>query len=106
MLATAYAMQALLHAQQLRQAGAERETSQPCTSSGQREGWRQCFEHVLKALQTWQQDSHNGDRVQGGMHADDAGTFWDNFTAPELILELLFMSGLHGKVATRSCFCI
>ncbi|KAA6417398.1 MAG: cell division-associated BIMB-like, partial [Trebouxia sp. A1-2] len=36
-LATAHAMRALLHAQQLRQAGAERETSQPFTSSGQRE---------------------------------------------------------------------
>ncbi len=99
-------MRALLHAQQLRQAESERETSQPCTSSGQCEGWRQCFEHVLKALQTWQQDSHNGDRDQGGMHADDAGTFWDDFTAPELILELLFISGLHGKVAIQSCFCI
>jgi len=99
-------MRALLHAQQLRQAGADRETLQSCTSSGQREGWRQCFEHTLKALQTWQQSTHNGDRVQGGMHVDDAGTFWDDFTAPELILELLFMSGLHGKLATWLCFCI
>ncbi len=98
-------MRALLHAQQLRQSGAENQTSHPCTSSGQREGWRQCFEHVLKALQTWQQSTHGGDWDQGGMHADDAGTFWDDCTAPELLLELLFMSGLHGKLAKRSCFC-
>lgn len=98
-------MRALLHAQQLRQAGAERETSQPFTSSGQREGWRQCLQHVLSALQTWQQSRHSGDRVQGGMHTED-GTLWGDFTASELILELLFMSGLHGGVATQSCFCI
>ena len=99
-------MRALLHAQQLRQAGAEKETSQPFTSSGQCEGWRQCFQHVLKALQTWQQSTYGGEQVQGRMHADDAGSFWDNLTAPEMILELLFMSGLHGMLATRSCFCI
>ena len=99
-------MRALLHAQQLRQAGAERETPQAFISSGQCEGWRQCFQHVLKALQTWQQSTHIGDWVPGGMHADDAGMVWDEFTAPDLILELLFMSGLHGEVATQSCFCI
>ena len=102
-LAYAHAMWALLHAQQLRQSSIGAATGQSAASLGEHQEWLRCFEHVLKALQLWQQSSEESDVTQEAVHTDDAGALWDASACLGLMLELLVLTGLHGEHAVMHC---
>lgn len=96
-LACAHATRGLLHAQQLRQSSTGASPSKSAASP--RQEWLPCFEHVRKALQLWQQSLQDDDETQDAVHTDDAGALWDASACLELMLELLVLTGLHGKPA-------
>ena len=95
--ACAHATWALLRAQQLRQSSTGASPSKSAASP--RQEWLRCFEHVRKALQLWQQSSQDDNETQDAVHTDDAGALWDASACLELMLELLVLTGLHGKPA-------
>ena len=61
--------------------------------------WQHCVWHGLRALQAWQQSLHENETSQAGMCPEGHGGLWDEMSVPELMLELLFMAGLHGEPA-------
>lgn len=123
-LATANTMCALLMAQQLRQASSTTgdhqgpisedhpDTGTRCCkdkgwSAGGSRGaerqslcnekdWEQCYQHAQKGLQAWQHSL-----------ADNGGSDGDWSEALPMVLELLFMTGLHGELVflVSCCAC-
>ena len=56
--------------------------------------WQQCLQHAHAAAQAWQGCLH-ADTVEGACGCEGVT---DADTLPQLMLELLYMAGLHGKI--------
>ena len=65
----------------------------PNASSDKEDTWQCCLEHAHAAAQAWQGCLH-GDAAEG---AGGCNGLADADLVPELMLELLFMAGLHGE---------
>ena len=59
--------------------------------------WQHCLEHVQAAVQAWQGCLHAAEGVRGCEEVADEDTL------PQLMLELLYMAGLHGKTCLYVC---
>ena len=61
------------------------------TSAEKDSTWQQCLQHAQAAAQAWQGYLHAAEGVHGFKGLTDEDTL------PQLMLELLYMAGLHGK---------
>ena len=60
-----------------------------CKQNDDQVSWQQCFEHAEEALEAWQQSSVTTEALDGLLDG--------RLESVHMLLELLFMAGLHGK---------
>ena len=60
-----------------------------CKQTDDQVSWQQCFEHAEEALQAWQQSALPIEALDGWLEG--------RLESVHMLLELLFMAGVHGK---------